>query len=209
MIDGRRRRQPRVGAPQVFRHIGMQPGEALDVDFIDHRVVPRNARRTVVAPVERRLRHPRQRSMRRAVLLVEGRVVPAREGITVNRRVPVQIASDRLRIRIEQNLVRIESGAPAPDRTGHAPGNRRAAPARLPADSRARRDRSSPAARSGATPPAHPANRTNKAPPSSHVRRTARSSRPRRPTSRRGDRNNRARRASVHRAAQCSGGLSP
>ena len=57
--DDRLRREPEVLAPMLGRHEGMQLCIALDVQLVDHRVAPGCRRRTIVLPVERRVRHLR------------------------------------------------------------------------------------------------------------------------------------------------------
>src|SRR4051794_29524331 len=52
VLDDRLARKAEVGAAQLLRHLGMELREALDVQLVDHRVVPRRARRPVVAPAE-------------------------------------------------------------------------------------------------------------------------------------------------------------
>ena len=57
---------------------GCSLGEALDVQLVDQRLVPRRARRPIVAPGERGIDDRGERRVRRAVAIVEGRVVAAR-----------------------------------------------------------------------------------------------------------------------------------
>ena len=40
IVDRRRRREPRVCAPQVLRDIGLAEGESLDMQLIDHGPIP-------------------------------------------------------------------------------------------------------------------------------------------------------------------------
>ncbi len=87
----------------------MEPGEALDVNFVDDGVVPGSARRLVVAPVERGLGDGGQRGERRAVALVETGVVTGGLVMAVECVIPEQFAADRFRVGIKQDLVRIEA----------------------------------------------------------------------------------------------------
>ena len=57
VVDDDRLGEARVGAAQVLRHLGVEPGEALDVGLVDDRVVVLVGRRAVVAPVEEGGRH--------------------------------------------------------------------------------------------------------------------------------------------------------
>ena len=87
--------------------------------------------------------------------------------------VPGDLAVDRLRVRVDQQLVRVEAMARARARTGRARGSRRADRARRPARSRARRSRSSRAARCARL--ARRPRRTGRARPARRPRRTRRS----------------------------------
>jgi hypothetical protein len=57
VLDDGRVRHPRVLAAQLRRHVGVQPGEPLDVRLVDDRLVPGDARRLVAPPVERVVHH--------------------------------------------------------------------------------------------------------------------------------------------------------
>ena len=74
VLDGRLRGQPGVAAAQVLGHVRVELGEALDVQLVDHRLVPGGARRPVVAPGEGRVDHRRQRGEGGAVAVVEREV---------------------------------------------------------------------------------------------------------------------------------------
>ena len=166
----------------------MQRRHALDVQFVDHRVVPRRARpagsplpvETVVASTTPSGAYGRAvgRSSARRRRRARART---RTATGATRR-----PANRARVRIEQDLGRIEPVAIAPDPTGRRPDSHRAARAAHQADRRATRDRcarvSGTLARSdlGAS-----RRRTGRGARRSRARRTARSSRPRRPTSRR------------------------
>ena len=83
---------------------------ALDVQFVNDGVVPRE--RLVIArsrPVEARIDDRAFRHERRAVPLVERQIVPRFHLIAEERGIPGKLADMRARIRIEQQLVRIEA----------------------------------------------------------------------------------------------------
>src|SRR5579885_641642 len=52
MLDHRSASERQIRSANVGWQRGMKPRETLDVDFVDHRVIPFGARRTVVFPVE-------------------------------------------------------------------------------------------------------------------------------------------------------------
>src|SRR5271165_2540438 len=86
----------------------MLAGETLDVDFVDHSLMPPRPRRTVITPGEFRFDDASQRREWRTVAFVEIRVVACTVRIAVKRIVPAQIAADGLRVRIEHEFVRVE-----------------------------------------------------------------------------------------------------
>jgi hypothetical protein len=90
----------------------MQFREALDVRLVDHRVLPGRARGPVVAPGKGRIHDLALERAHGVVARVE-RKVPARavDLISVVGIRPAQPAFDHSRIRIEQQLVRIETVA--------------------------------------------------------------------------------------------------
>ena len=106
VIDGRRMRDARIRAAQMLRHLAMQLAEALDVHFVDHRLVQLAPRRTIAAPVKRIVDDDRLRHERRAVAIVALQVVAA-ERIGKDSVVPLDAAGDRLCVRIHQQLCRI------------------------------------------------------------------------------------------------------
>jgi hypothetical protein len=107
--DHRRGRQSGIGPAQLRADGGMQLREALDVQFVDHRVFPRDLRPYVVAPGERRVDHPALGHRGRAVARVERQVfAPASDAITVVRVGPAQRSGYQAGVRVEQQLVRIE-----------------------------------------------------------------------------------------------------
>ena len=110
MLDRRLRGQAGVGAAQLFRHFGMRLREALDVQFVDERLVPGRARRPIVAPGEGTVDHGGQRGeLRRCrARRTTGRRCRIADLVAEQRIVPIQVAADRLGIRIEQDFVRLK-----------------------------------------------------------------------------------------------------
>src|SRR5271166_1191655 len=77
--------------------------------FIDERLVPGRQRRTIVAPGERSVHYGRQRSKPCAVAFVERQVgVGMIELVGEQRIIPLQVAPDRLRVRVEQEFLGVE-----------------------------------------------------------------------------------------------------
>jgi hypothetical protein len=109
MIERRRRHQPRIRPAQILRHVGMTCGKPLDVHLIDDRLTPRNARRPIVPPCERRIDHDRLRHPRRAVPAVKHQI-----GVRMSYLIPEERITPRHRpvngsgVGIEQQLRRIE-----------------------------------------------------------------------------------------------------
>jgi hypothetical protein len=96
-------RVPQAGErPAGFRgHVRMQLGEALDVQLIEDRVGQCAVRAAIVAPVERRPVHDGARDVR-------GRVRAGREHV----RVPRDVAGDRARVRVQQELGGVAAPGP-------------------------------------------------------------------------------------------------
>src|SRR5260370_1769133 len=90
----------------------MLAGETVDVDFIDHGLIPRRPRRAVIAPAELRFDDASQRREWRTVTFVEIRVVACAMLIAIKRIVPAQVPADGLRVRIEYDFVRVEPMTP-------------------------------------------------------------------------------------------------
>ena len=110
VADRRVRGQPQAGSAEMRRHVRMPRREALDVDLVDDRLVPRSPRVRVVAPFEGRIENRGQRRERRVVPAVRRRVAcGAVDGTGVDRIVPAQGAADSLRVRIEDHLGRVEA----------------------------------------------------------------------------------------------------
>ncbi len=101
-----------VGAAKVFPYVRVQGREALDVHLVDDRLVPRDARThvVVVLPVEALVDDDALGHRRRVVdrVALEIRVVSVRDVRQRAPRVEVDRAGDRLRVRVEQELARVE-----------------------------------------------------------------------------------------------------
>src|SRR4029079_1785453 len=96
----------------LLRHLRVQLGEAAHVRLVDDRVVPRRARIAIVAPRERRIDDLAFRHAARVVASILRQVgALAADAITEMRIAPRERADDRLRVRIEQQLLRIEAMA--------------------------------------------------------------------------------------------------
>jgi hypothetical protein len=89
----------------------MQLRIAAHMHFIDDRALPRSARGPVVAPGEGWVDDPAARHEGGAVSLVEGQIIATFLAVAEHRGVPVEATEDRLRIRVEQQLVRVEAMA--------------------------------------------------------------------------------------------------
>jgi hypothetical protein len=104
-----------VGPAQILAHTGPKLREALDVELVDDRLLPRRPRPDdlIVLPLERRVDHDRLRHRRRRVGRVDGEVSVLRAGAghvrERARRTPVDGAVDRLRVRVDQQLRGIEA----------------------------------------------------------------------------------------------------
>jgi len=112
VIEHRRRREPGIGAAKLRRHIGVKLGEALDVQLVDHRILPRRARWCVVVPGESGIDDPALRHSRRAVARVERKILAlVPDAVAEVRIAPPHLADDLARVRVEQQLVRVEAVA--------------------------------------------------------------------------------------------------
>ena len=106
VLDHRRVPDRAVGAAQFLGDARVPHRQTLDVRLVDDRVVVRDPRQRVVAPVEVRVDHD-------ALGHEPGRVagghpVRAVQLVAVQRRVPLDLPVDRLRVWVEQQLVRVE-----------------------------------------------------------------------------------------------------
>ncbi len=112
VFDHGRGRKARISAAQMFWNSGLHQRQPANVSFVDHRVVPRNAWRTVVTPRERGIDHTALRRARGAVTLVEGQIfASAPEAVAEMRVAPVQGALQMLRVRLDEQFVGIEAVA--------------------------------------------------------------------------------------------------
>ncbi len=110
IVDDRRGRESRIGAAILRRHIGMLHREAAHVHLVDDRVVPRRAGMLVIAPGECGIDHLALRHAERVIAPVERQIAPRTADAIAEVRVrPRQLTDDRLRVRIEQELVRVEA----------------------------------------------------------------------------------------------------
>ena len=111
VIDRRLGGEAAVGPAQVLAHVGVLHREALDVGLVDDRVAPAAAGRCVVLPVEAVVDDQALRDRGSGVLvvgLVVG-VVRAVRGVRQDlRQAPVDLPLDRLRVRVDQELARVE-----------------------------------------------------------------------------------------------------
>ena len=125
MLHDRRVSDRRVGAAQLRRDLRVEHRHAADVGFVDDGLVQRCIGRTVVAPVEVGVADDRLGDVTSGVGVVARlRVV---ELVGEARRVPVDVAGDRLGVGVEQQLVRV-----AAQTVERLPGTVDPVPVRLP-----------------------------------------------------------------------------
>jgi hypothetical protein len=101
-----------VRSPQVVADLRMALREALHVRLVDDRVVPRDLRRPVVLPVEGRIDDDALGDGLGVVLVVELEVGVFRGARYVRQDVgaiPLDRPLDRLRVRVDEELARIEA----------------------------------------------------------------------------------------------------
>jgi hypothetical protein len=103
VVDGLGRGQAGVGATQLRGHRRVGGGEPLDVDLVDDRLVPRRAGRPVVGPVEEGADDHRALGVGSAVRIVR-RAVGVAEVVAEHGLVPVDLALDRLAVRVSRSL---------------------------------------------------------------------------------------------------------
>jgi len=103
VLDRRRRRHPGVLSALVLGDLRVPLGEALDVDLVDHRVVPGMAGRPVVAPVEVRIGDDAAGHERGAVRAA-GRQIVLVQLVRIDGLVPFRMPLDGASIGIEQEL---------------------------------------------------------------------------------------------------------
>ena len=110
VTDGRFGREAKIGPPQPLRNVRVEFRESFDVKLVDERVVPGRSQRPVVTPRKCAVDDRRQRGERRAVAVVEGRILLS-EPEAEQRLVPPHRTPDDFRVRIHDELVRIEAVA--------------------------------------------------------------------------------------------------
>jgi len=108
ILEDHRRRKPGVRAAQRRRDAGVPCGEALDVELVDQRPLPRNARGPVIAPHKARIHHDAPRDGGGIVARI-GRQIVAVQRIAEQRIVPIRVAGDRTGVGIDEELGRIEA----------------------------------------------------------------------------------------------------
>ena len=106
VLDRGRVREAGVCAPQLLGYVGVELGEALDVDLVEDRIGHRERRRSVLAPVELAGDHHRARNVRRRVGAVGA--IGIVWHVAEHRRMPSDLAGDGARIRVEQQLRRMQ-----------------------------------------------------------------------------------------------------
>jgi len=141
ILDRRFGGESGVGPAQILTHVRVAHREAFDVRLVDDRVGERDPRRSVALPLERVVDYHRLRYGRRVVLVVGLEVgvllAVGNVGQDVGVVLPVDGSLDRLGVRIDQELRRIEAVAPRRGRTGRGPESRSAGRVRPPAGSNA------------------------------------------------------------------------
>ena len=104
-------REAGEGAALALGHAGMELGEAAHMGLVDDGAIPGHRLPHLLAlPVEVRVDNDRFRHEGRAVALVERAVLFAHL-VAEDRGIPLQLADVRARVRVEQQLVRIEAMA--------------------------------------------------------------------------------------------------
>ena len=109
--DRRLGREPGVGAAKILADARQEAREALHVELVDHRLVPRAAQELIALPLERLVDHDRLRDRRCVVARVDHEVVAVRVGERAPA-IPEHRPFDRLCVGVDQELVRIEPVAP-------------------------------------------------------------------------------------------------
>ena len=103
VFESGRRGQARVGAAEGTGHVGMAGGEALDVELVDHRLVPWRPGTPVVAPAEGRIDGHGSGYIGRAVPVVSREIlVRVAHRVAEERIVPLERPRDRLGVRVEE-----------------------------------------------------------------------------------------------------------
>jgi len=103
--DHRRLGEAGVGAAHLVGDLRMQLGQALHVGLVDQALVVGDGQAAVARPVEEGVDHDAEHHVLRGVLVVAGVLVA--EVVAEQGRVPLDRAVGRLRVRVEQQLVRV------------------------------------------------------------------------------------------------------
>ncbi len=112
VADDRLAGQARVRAAQMLGDVWMALGQPLDVRLVDDRLVPGEVRLLVPLPIERGVDHDALGHAPGIIFLVLGEIgLLAPHLVGEDRRVPVDLSGERLRIGIDQQLGRIEAQA--------------------------------------------------------------------------------------------------
>ena len=110
VLQRRLGRERLVGSAQMLRNGRMELREAAHVHLVDHRVVPRCARRPILSPGERRIDDGGERRVGGVVAVVEGAVgVRIADAIAKHLVGPANRTRDRFRVWIHDNLVGVET----------------------------------------------------------------------------------------------------
>ena len=110
MIDHGITRKREVRAANLLRDVGIPYREPLRVRLVDHRAIPRRARRRIVPPRERVVDDDALRHAGSAVRVIHLEIFARASDLIREQRIaPLNGAADRLRIRIDEQLIRIEA----------------------------------------------------------------------------------------------------
>ncbi len=110
VADGALRCQGAVGSTNIFWKLSEQFGESFDMHFVNHRLMPRDERRPVIAPGERVVYDCRQGSELRVVAAVHRQVcILSVLLVAIHLRRPSHGACNGFGVGIEHNLVGIET----------------------------------------------------------------------------------------------------
>src|SRR4029079_3892189 len=112
MFDDFGRRESGIGAAQVFGDIRVSRGISVYMHFVDDRLIRRRAQQLVAAPGERLIDHDTFGYKAGVITIVEGEIgLWITDPVPEQRIRPVDIAGNRLRVRIDQDLGGVESEA--------------------------------------------------------------------------------------------------
>src|SRR6476659_6739713 len=112
MLDDFRRRESGIGAAQVLRDIRVSGGKSMHMHFVDHGSIPRRPQQLVAAPGERLVDDHTFGYRAGVIPIIEGEILLGITDPVPKERVrPIDIAGNRLRIRIDQDLGWVESEA--------------------------------------------------------------------------------------------------